>query len=387
MSPKALMLSTVAPTIGQFNKGNIEILQSLGYEVHIAADFTDTSVWPIEKENRFREEMEKKNVKCFQIGFSRSLFQIRRHLSSMRDLEKLVEKNQYALIHTHTAVASAIGRVTAHRHGVRIIYTAHGFAFYQGGPRKSWLTYYPVEKLLSRWTDLIITINREDYEMARKRLRAGRVEYVPGVGIDLDRFRAVQADREAVRASLGLQKDDIMLFSVGELCHRKNHAEVIKALSMLAAEGKNLENVHYFICGPGELLDQLDQMGKQEKLNVHLMGYRYDVAELYKSCDLFVFPSFQEGLPVALMEAMACEAPVICSRIRGNVDLIRDEESLFDPKDALSLKARLEAFLTEDARSRNRKTEENLRQLEGFALPVINGKMKEIYSQVGENGR
>ena len=93
MSPKALMLSTVAPTIGQFNKGNIEILQSLGYEVHIAADFTDTSVWPIEKENRFREEMEKKNVKCFQIGFSRSLFQIRRHLSSMRDLEKLVEKN------------------------------------------------------------------------------------------------------------------------------------------------------------------------------------------------------------------------------------------------------------------------------------------------------
>lgn len=188
----------------------------------------------------------------------------------------------------------------------------------------NWLVYYPVEKMLSRWTDVLITINHEDYARAKKKFHAGKTYYLPGIGIDLERFHVGDAETiQQKRQELGLQPEDVFLLSVGELSDRKNHVVVIEAMKQLVQRHPQLR---YFICGQGEKKQELQQLIRKYHLEDHvkLLGFRTDVAELCQAADVFVFPSKQEGLPVALMEAMACGVPVVCSRIRGNDDLVED---------------------------------------------------------------
>ena len=183
--------------------------------------------------------------------------------------------------------------------------------------------YYPVEWLCAHFTDVLITINKEDYARARKHMHAKRVEYVPGVGIDVEKFANVQVDRAAKRREIGVPEDATVLISVGELSKRKNHEIIIKALSQIENN-----NIHYLIVGEGSLLQYLQKCVSEQHLEqrVHFLGYRKDVAELYKSSDICCFPSIHEGLPVALMEAMASGLPVVCSKIRGSIDLINEGE-------------------------------------------------------------
>ena len=166
------------------------------------------------------------------------------------------------------------------------------------------------------------TINKEDYKRARK-FRAGRVVYVPGVGIDINKFSKRIDNRDEKRSELGFKPADFVLLSVGELIARKNHAVVLEGLAELKKAGK-LDNIQYVICGRGVLDTKLKEkaviLGISD--HVHFLGYRNDVNEICNAADLFVFMSLQEGLPVALMEAMACGLPAICSDIRGNTDLI-----------------------------------------------------------------
>ena len=181
------------------------------------------------------------------------------------------------------------------------------------------MIYYPVEKFCSRFTDKLITINKEDYELAKSKFRAGEVHYVPGVGINLSRFEDVQVDRNAKRREIGIPEDAILLTSVGELIERKNHKLILQALTKI-----DNEKIHYMIVGNGPLLSELQDFSKEHNISnrVHFMGYRRDIAELYKASDVCCLPSVHEGLPVALMEAMACGLPAVASRIRGNTDLI-----------------------------------------------------------------
>lgn len=209
-----------------------------------------------------------------------------------------------------------------------MIYTAHGFHFYKGAPLKNWLLYYPVEKICSRWTDLLITINKEDYALAQRKMRAQKIEYVPGVGIDLSKFSVSKTDTSKKREEMGISESSTVLLSVGELNQNKNHELVIKTLSTLG------ENIHYVIAGEGDKKNYLNQLsnecGVEER--VHLLDYRSDVKDLYSMSNAFVFPSFREGLSVSLMEAMASGLPCAVSRIRGNVDLIdKNGGALFDP--------------------------------------------------------
>ena len=192
---------------------------------------------------------------------------------------------------------------------------AHGFHFYSGAPLKNWLLFYPVEKYLSRFTELLITINAEDYARASG-FAAKRVEYLPGVGVDVARFRDC---REAAdRSALGVPEGAYMLLSVGELNVNKNHAEVLRALARIGDR-----NIHYVIAGDGPLRAELRSRAAEFGVGaqLHLAGYRHDMPELYRSADCFVFPSKREGLPVALIEAAASGLPLVCSRIRGSVDV------------------------------------------------------------------
>ena len=379
---KMLMVASVPSMIGQFNMDNISVLQELGYKVCVACDFKDRSVWDEERTSKFKGELRKKGIRYYQMDFSRSPFNIQKNIAAYKQMYSLVRKERFDLVHCHTPVASAIARVVAHKLHVKTIYTAHGFHFYKGASWKNWMFFYPVEKFLSHWTDVLITINKEDYQRAKKNFCAKKVVYVPGVGVDTDKFHSFLIDTDAKRRELGVSNTDIMFLSVGELSHRKNHEVVIRAIKEL-----NNPDIKYFICGKGELEGYLINLIKESGLEsqVKLPGYRTDVSELCQAADLFVFPSRQEGLPVALMEAIACQTPVLCSNIRGNTDLVKDKMCMFDENNLEDLVQHLEK-ITRGGQPRVVMKESvtcNYDHLKLFDLRSIFDKMTALYEWKG----
>ena len=310
-------------TIGGFMpffKSYIRHLLDDGHEIDIATNMTES---PLPK---YYKEW---GCGVFQISCSRSPFDSG-NIAAIKEIKKIVSGKNYDIVHCHTPIAAACTRIAcrkARKNGTRVIYTAHGFHFYHGAPLKNWLIFYPIEKICSLWTDMIITINKEDYELAKKKLKSKEIEYVPGVGICTSKFRNTIIDKDRKREEIGVPKNARMLLSVGELNDNKNHQIVIKAIAYL-----HDEDLHYVVAGQGGKKDYLIDLAKSlgVESHVHFLGYRNDVAELFKCADLYILPSIREGLNVSLMEAMASGLPCIASRIRGNTDMV-PAENCFDP--------------------------------------------------------
>lgn len=316
---KVLFVATVVKThMMQFHIPYLKMFQEMGWETAVAS------------RNDYENPEDCRIPYCdtyYDIPFERLPWKPR-NIQSYRMLKKIIDEGNYDIIHCHTPVGALIARMAAlgaRKKGTKVIYTAHGFHFFTGAPLKNWLMFYPVEWLLAPVTDVLITINKEDYARARKRLHAKRIEYVPGVGINTAKFRDLQIDREEKRSSLGYGEEDFLVLTVAEMTANKNHITVLKALALLKDRGQ-LGNIHYLICGRGEMWASLEQSAKELGISDHVnfLGYRTDVPELYKACDLFAFVTFREGLSVALMEAMSSGIPIVCAKIRGNTDLIED---------------------------------------------------------------
>lgn len=267
------------------------------------------------------------------------------------DLKKIIDGSSWDVIWTNEPVMGVMTRLAARearKRGTKVIYMVHGFHFYKGAPLRNWLLYYPVEKYCSRLCDMIVTINNEDYERAKK-FHAKRVEKIPGVGVDLDRF-ALDAEARCIwREKLGLAEDDIALLTVGELTPRKNQHVMLDALHLLRDPRCRL-----FICGRGELEPKLKRQVQKLRLEdqVQFLGYRKDIPQLCCAADIFVFTSVQEGLPRALMEAMANGKAIVCSDIRGNVDLIENGKGGFVVPNEAEPVAQTIARLAEDPQLR-----------------------------------
>ena len=324
IAKKALMLASVASMIDQFNIPNIQLLQSLGYKVDVVADFSNNpGTITKERAELLQRKLRNMDVKVFDIPIPRTI-NPSAILTAYKQISSLLEANHYNLIHCHSPIGGALCRLAAKNErirGTKVIYTAHGFHFYEGAPLKNWMLFYPVEKFLSKWTDVLITINKEDYKRAVENFNARKTVYIPGIGIDIDRFRQCDSDtigkRQDTRKKIGIPAAAKLLISVGELSVRKNHQIIIRALNAV-----NDSNIYYIVVGEGALNNELKSIDKTGRLK--LLGYRNDIADLLHCSDLFVFPSLQEGLPVALMEAMASGIPCLASRIRGNTDLLEN---------------------------------------------------------------
>lgn len=312
---KALIVATIGGFICAFEKNDIKLLKNLGYEVFVACN----------TEGR-EEELRQLGCKIVHLPIARNPLK-KQNIKSYQLLKKLMEKEKFDLVHCHTPVGGVLARLVAKNHrkiGTKVIYTAHGFHFFKGASLINWLVYYPIEKWLSRYTDLLITINHEDFERA-KTFNAKKIEYIPGVGVDIEKFscKTISASKkEKLSKEFEIKKGDVVLLSVGELSSRKNQRVIIEAVSKLKQN-----NIKYLIVGEGALKEEYLSLIHKYQLEkqVVLTGYRNDINDICALADVFVFPSLQEGLPVALMEAMACGLPVICSDIRGNVDLIEND--------------------------------------------------------------
>lgn len=314
---KVLFTATVVKThINTFHLPFLKMFKVAGWEVHVAAknDFiNETCVIP-------------NCDRYYNIDFNRFPFSLR-NIKAYYNLKKIIQTNKYDIIHCHTPVAGVLTRLAAIScKKTIIIYTAHGFHFYSGSPLINWLIYYPIEKFCARFTDKLITINREDFNRAKnwKLHNNGQVYLVSGVGIDINKFKQCDISIDKKKKKLGIPKNYKIILSVGELNSNKNHQVIIKALAKL-----KYQDYVYLICGQGILHDELENLIKLLKLsnNVKLMGYRNDINDLLNITDLFVFPSKREGLPLSLMEALSVGVNSLASDIRGNRDLL-DEKYL-----------------------------------------------------------
>ena len=378
---KVLVITSVASMVDQFLLPSVRLLQDMEYEVHVACNFEKGNTCSNERIVELKKKLDEWNITYCQIDFARDVIKVSDNLLAYKQVKKIIAENKYELIHCHSPIGGLITRIACRKvrkNGVRVFYTAHGFHFYKGAPLKNWLLYYPAELICSRYTDVLITINREDYALVKKKMMAKRVEYVPGVGIDLEKFGKITVDKAAKRKELGVPEDAVLLLSVGELNENKNHETVIRAIANL--------NVYYIIAGKGELQEHLQSVIDNLKISdkVKLIGFRKDVGELYEAADAFVFPSFREGLSVALMEAIACKVPVICSGIRGNVDLVENIDHLFNPFDTDNLTTLLSNFLKNKSKadiknSMRSEIENNFKKLENYSIQEVESKMRQIY--------
>lgn len=365
---KILYVTTISLTMNSFFKPHIEMLVREGHHVDLACNYGELAL------DNFYDEL---GCNSYQIDFSRSPLSAG-NIKACGQLKRLIKSGGYDIVHCHTPNAAAITRLVCRKarkkNGLRVFYTAHGFHFYKGAPMLNWLVYYPIEKLCSCFTDKLITINEEDYGLAKEKFKAKEVCYVPGVGVDLSKFENVSVDRDAKRREIGVPKDAFLLFSVGELNENKNHQVIIRALAKL-----NNPNIHYAIAGVGDKKDYLlalaNELGVSGQL--HLLGYRKDIPKLNHSADLFCFSSLREGLAVSLIEAMACGLPIVCSRIRGNTDLIDENGGrIFDAMSVEAAQNAIVSIMDTDMKSMGKY---NLNKSKMFGIENIKEKLRGVY--------
>ena len=351
----------------------IERLQSEGHHVDIACN---------SEESHIPRCFAAWDCQSFQIPWTRSIFDFN-NVNAIKVFRRLLSEHQYSIMHCHTPIAAVCARIASkpyRQSGLKVVYTAHGFHFYKGAPLLNWALFYPIEKLCSRWTDVLITINKEDYELAKTKMKARLVAYIPGVGIDSSVFHPNLLDesqRDDLRSKIGVKPDERMILSVGELNKNKNHSFVIAALARL-----DTTNWRYVIAGEGAEKDALRLFANRQGVadRVILLGERDDVPLLCNAADLFVHASFREGLPVSLMEAMSVGIPCVASNIRGCRDLL-DSSCLFEPDNPDSLICLLDG---EIARCH---IERNLLISERFNVQSINERMLNLYEEIIENDK
>ncbi len=338
---KVLFISTYGDFLTSFELSNIAIYLSYGYEVHCACNFS------VAKYNKHTDILKEKKLVLHDVSFARkptNLLLVKKNINSIR---KIIRDNNIGVIDSHNAVCGVIARIAGEKEKIsKVIYTPHSFFFYKGCSLKNKLIFKKIEYLMAKKTDLLITINKEDYDAALKMKVRGKAIYVPGVGVDTKKINQIDSyDRFSFYPSeYVIDKNTTIFVSVGEMILRKNYDTVLEALAKI----KDMDYI-YTIVGLGDLEETLKakckELGIEKK--VYFAGYRNDVIRIVKMADAFILSSFQEGLCVALMEAMACGKYCITSKIRGNVDLIKNKINgeLFDPKDVSKLSLIAKEFI------------------------------------------
>lgn len=305
---KVLFVATITEHISQFHQPHLKFFQSQKYETNVASNG--------KQDIKFCD-------KHFDINFKRFPINIA-NIKAYKKLKNIIDENEYELIHCHTPVGGLLTRLAARKarkNGTKVIYTAHGFHFYKGAPILNWIIYYPIEKFLSKYTDAIITINKEDYKIAKEKFHSKQLYYIPGVGVEKEKFDINMGIEEInnKRDEVGFSEEDYICIIVGELNKNKNQEMAIKAF-----EGIKEEKIKLLIVGAGPLENYYEKLIMKYGLydRIKLLGYRKDIPQLLKISNVLLSLSYREGLPVNVIEAMASGVPVIATNCRGNSDLV-----------------------------------------------------------------
>lgn len=374
---KALMLAPMGSVHRRFNKANIDALHALGYKVELCANF-ENGDGPEIHNQEYVSECIKDGITTHSISFARH--SLSGSLKCLPQLKKLLIDKQYDIVHTHTETGGLLLKLAHSAKGnSKFFYTPHGMSFWKGSGLKSQLVYKPLEKWICSGMDMNLGMNMEEVDYL-KHWNKHTATYVHGIGLNVERVQTPIRTYNDVRSEFGLNVGDVLVSSIGELDDNKNHITVIRALAQLGRS-----DFKYVVCGVGPnkdlLLEEATKLGV--KNNVLLVGYRSDVPDILNAADIFVFPSYHEGMPVSALEAMACGLPIICSEIRGNVDIIREGDNgyLFQPSDVETLACKLE-YLLDDAEKRKVMGLKNKENVKDFSLDSVTEELKRIYNLI-----
>lgn len=379
---KVLIVASVVSFIEWFNKENVDFLHNtLGCEVHIACNFDYMNDTDVERTRKYTEHIKNDGIYIHNIRFARSPFSLK-NIKAYRELKRIIDSERFDLIHCHTPAVSFMTRVAARkarRQGTVVMYTCHGFHFHNSSSKKNWLLYYPAEKFLSRFCDYIVTINKEDFNRA-KTFHCKNVRYIPSVGVDINRIKALKINKAEKRKEIGVPDEKILVISAGELIERKNHEVIIRALGKLQDP-----DIYYAIAGKGPLLDRLKQVASEVGISdrVLFLGFRTDVFELYHAADISAFPSKIEGLGLAGVEAMAAGIPLVSSNVHGILDYVIDGKTGYavPPNDVDGFASALEK-LAHDPALRESMRQNCLDAVEPFELSNALNVMWNIYKEI-----
>lgn len=366
---KVLYVTTVSRTINAFLIPHINMLLDNGYEVHCACSIDK----PVDK------ELQRRGVKIFEVPFSRNPLGIG-NIKAFIKLEELQRINDYDIVHVHTPIAAIYGRLLKLNFpSLRIIYTAHGYHFLKGGSKLGWILYYPIEKIMAKFTDVTININKEDYEITKEKLKPKKCYLLNGVGLDLDKYKKLSSKEiQEKRKEFGLKDKDFVVLMIAEINKNKNHIQLINAMDILKDK---YPNIKVLCIGDGTLKESLEKQIILRNLqnNIFMLGYRLDVNKLINISDIGMLLSRREGLPRNIMEFMACGRKVIATDIRGCRDLICDETigTLVNVDDYESTAKAIEKYYI-----LNDKSFEVSEEIRKYDIDSINSKLLKIYEDV-----
>lgn len=367
---KVLFTATVDSHILNFHLPYLKLFKDNGYEVHVATNGD--------------EEIPYCDIK-HKVSFERSPIKWN-NIRAIKQLKNIINKEKFEIIHTHTPMGGVVTRLAAKsarkKLKTKVIYTAHGFHFYKEAPILNWLVYYPIERILSKYTDDIITINNEDYEFAKKKLKSTRIHYVPGVGMDSEKFSFNMTDEEKVnlRKDLGIEKEDFVLIYPAEISNRKRQIWLINTISHIFKKNKKM---HLLLPGKDLLNGECEKLIKELELEnqIHLLGFRKDIPKLIAISNLAVSSAKQEGLPVNVLESMYYGIPLIVTNCRGNRDLIKNEKNgyiveLNDKEDFCNKILKIFNMSKEEL---SKIKENNQKEIEKYVLDKVIKDMNKIY--------
>lgn len=366
---KVLYVTTVSRTINAFLIPHINMLLDNGYEVHCACSIDK----PVDK------ELQRRGVKIFEVPFSRNPLGIG-NIKAFIKLEELQRINDYDIVHVHTPIAAIYGRLLKLNFpSLRIIYTAHGYHFLKGGSKLGWIIYYPIEKIMAKFTDVTININKEDYEITKEKLKHKKCYLLNGVGLDLDKYKKLSSKEiQEKRKEFGIKDKDFVVLMIAEINKNKNHIQLINAMDILKDK---YPNIKVLCIGDGTLKESLEKQIILRNLqnNIFMLGYRLDVNKLINISDIGILLSRREGLPRNIMEFMACGRKVIATDIRGCRDLICDETigTLVNVDDYESTAKAIEKYYI-----LNDKSFEVSEEIRKYDIESINSELLKIYEDV-----
>jgi glycosyltransferase involved in cell wall biosynthesis len=358
----------------------MKLLRNMGYEIEVAASNVG-----------FTERIEQEGFKVYNLPFSRNPFSIS-NIKAFFMLLRLMKERKYILVHTHTPIASFLGRIVARITRVsNIVYTAHGFHFHEYGSKLSNFVYYRLEKFAGRFTDVLITINKDDFEIAKEKniVPKSKVVYIKGVGVDTKKLNPTninEDDKKEIKEKFSISKKTHVITSIGRLEREKHFEPLIEALRIVKEKEVRFK---FFIAGNGPLYSSLLKAAKSSGLEKELvlLGYTNEVSKILFVTDIYVTASSREGLPVSVMEAMAMERPIVAYNIRGVRDLVEDSVNgflvPFGDVEALAEKILYLIEHPEIAEEMGKKGRERVER--EFSLKVILPKMEALYKEILES--
>lgn len=368
---KILFVATIFKHFHAFHMPYIEWFEQQGWQVDAMANGDD----PLE------------NVHCsYNVPVSRNPFSIA-NLKAFEQAKEIINREQYDIVYCHTAMGAVLARLSSiearKKYGTKVIYVAHGFHFFRGGPKMSWLMYYPMEKFLSRYTDAIVTINEEDYQLVKNRgFRNTDTYKIPGIGINTNRlFETSDAKRKVLRDQYGYPQDAFIMIYIAEYIHRKNHKFIIDSLSELSNQ---IPALKVLFAGRGVLMDAMKEYARKKNVEsyIEFLGFRKDIGELIALSDIGISASRQEGLGLNLAEEMFAGLPVVASEDRGHKEIVNDGYNgfMFAQMDQVGFVSAVnELYHKPELRKKMGENAKNY--IQQFSLPNAMASLTEIYKK------